>query len=138
MFDSELREKAIHGDYESECTRWVQKRTTGEYEGWFAINWNWDEDFYDVAKKISGARWNKPSVVVPPANFEEVLDFAKMYGFSVSDLAYEAIEQAHHLRDAALMVRVEAPIERPKASVLAIPPVLEVPQEVGVADEFRD
>jgi hypothetical protein len=138
IFDSELREKAIRGDYEPEYTRWVQRRIKGEYEGWFAINWGRDEDFYNVAKKISGARWSKPSVVVPPANFEEVLDFAKMYDFKISELAQEAIEQAMRIRDAALTVRVNMPAERSRVIVSSMPPVLDVPAEVGIADEFRD
>lgn len=138
IFDTELREKAIRGEYEPECTRWVQKRTTGDYKGWLAINWERNEDFYNAAKRISGARWSRPSVVVPPANFEEVLDFAKMYGFKVSEMAQEAIEQARRIKDAALTVRVELPAEPSKELATGKPPVLDVPQEVGIADEFRD
>ncbi|MHB8171199.1 MAG: hypothetical protein ACYDG6_06620 [Thermincolia bacterium] len=136
IFDTEIRQKAVRGEYASESTRWIQKRNNGEYAGWLAISWGREEDFYNAAKRISGARWSKPSVVVPPANFEEVLDFAKMYDFKVSELAQEAIEQARRMRDATLTVRVDAPVE---SKVVACGrPLLDIPQEVGIAEEFKE
>ncbi|TEB13344.1 hypothetical protein [Pelotomaculum propionicicum] len=138
IYDEAIRARAIAGDYEPECTRWVQLRTSEKYTGWLAINWSRPDDFYKAAKRIAGARWSSPSVVVPPENFEEVLDFAQMYGFKVSDMALEAIEQARRDKEAALVVSVEAPKEKPREIASGKPPVLEVPAEVGINDEFRE
>lgn len=54
IFDEGIRNKAISGNYEPECTRWILKRITGEYSGWFAISWDKDK-------------------VVPPAKPENVV-----------------------------------------------------------------
>lgn len=139
IFDEEIREKAITGTYEPECTRWIMVRNEdAAYAGWFAIVWAREEDFYKAAKKIAGAKYSRPHVVVPPEQFEEVLDFAKMYGFKVSTWARELIENARTARENMLVVKVDLPKEPEKVSVSGRPPVLEVPAEVGVADEFRD
>lgn len=138
IFDDGVRKKAISGAYEHECTRWVQLRTGEKYQGWLAISWDHGDDFYGAAKKLPGAHWSKPSVVVPVENFDEVLDFAKMYGFQVSDLTQEAIDQARCTRDATLTVNVAPPKEPEKVIASSRPPVLEVPVEVQVDDEFRE
>ncbi len=138
IYDESIREKAISGDYELECTRWVQLRTGEKYNGWLAINWDRADDFYKAAKRIAGARWSSPSMVVPPENFEEVLDFAQMYGFKVSQAAQEAIDAARMARENTLVAKVSAPSSRDKMVADGRPPVLEVPAEVGIADEFKD
>lgn len=139
IFDPEIREKAITGKYEPECTRWVMLRT-GEcdYTGWFAISWGRDEDFYQAAKKISGSRYSKPSVVVPTTSFEEVLDFAGMYRFKLSPGALSAVEAARRIKENALLAEVSVPNEQRRPVALNQPPLLEVPTEVGIADEFKD
>lgn len=138
IYDESIRNKAITGDYEPECTCWVQKRTEGKYDGWLAINWGHDEDFYSVAKRLPGARWSKPSMVVPPENFEEVLDFAQMYGFKVSEAAQGVIEAARYAKEATLTAKVEPVKKQGKVIADGKPPVLEVPVEVGIDDEFKD
>jgi len=139
IFNENIRARAIASDYEPEHTRWIMTRKEeAKYGGWFAIRWDRDDDFYKAAKKLPGARWSSPHVVVPTANFEEVIDFAKMYGFKVSDSAQETAEQARRIKDIALTVRIEVPTEPEKMIVSGHPPMLEVPTEVGVADEFRD
>jgi len=138
IYDEVVRAKAIAGDYEQECTRWVQLRTSEKYNGWLAINWERSDDFYKAAKRIAGARWSSPSVVVPPENFEEVLDFAQMYGFKISEAAQEAIGAARVARENTLTVSVSKPAGRDRTTADGRPPMLEVPKEVGVADEFKD
>ena len=86
IFDEDLKNMAINGSYRDEQTRWITKRISGEYTGWFAIRWHrYRENFYREVKRIAGSRWSSPNVVVPPEHFEEVLDFAEMYGFELSD-----------------------------------------------------
>jgi hypothetical protein len=139
IYDETIRQKAIAGEYEPECKRWIQVRLSGEYEGWLAINWNdHNEDLYRAAKKIAGARWSNPSMVVPPENYLEVLDFAEMYKFNISAKAREVIENAKALREASLTTGVKIPKSKRLLEPGKIPEKLEVPQEVTIDDEFRD
>ncbi len=138
IFDEALRARAIKGEFEPECRRWVKKRTAGEYAGWFSLSWPYEEDFYKAAKKLPGSRYSKPDVVVPAEQFEQVQDFAEMYGFQLSAGAKEISETAKKIKDAALTARVE---ERENAA----PPVpgrkprkLAVPENVPVAEEFKE
>jgi hypothetical protein len=138
IYDSELREKVIAGDYEPEQTRWVMRRKDGaKYAGWFAISWGKDDDLYAAAKRIPGSRYDKPSVVVPPEQFEQVLDFAGRYGFAVSEMAQALADEARAAKEVMLVVIIEA---KPKEAVTTgvKPPVLDVPQEVGVDESLRD
>ena len=138
IFDAEIREKAISADYKPECTRWVMSRTDGKYEGWLSISWSRDEDLYRKAKAITGAKYDKPNVVVSPEHFEEVLDFAEMYKFELSDGAKRIVEKAEELRDNAIVASPTAPKKMERAVVCDKPTVLEVPENVEIADEFKD
>jgi hypothetical protein len=139
IYDETVRQKAISGEYEPECRRWVQVRLSGEYEGWLAINWDGhNEDLYRAAKKIAGARWSNPSMVVPSENYLEVLDFAEMYKFNISQKAKEVIENAKALREVSLTTGVKVPKSERLPKPGDKPETLEVPQEVDIDDEFRD
>lgn len=137
IFDVKIREMAVTGKYEPECTRWILVRTDGKYKGWLAINWSRDEDFYKAGRRIAGSRWDKPSIIVPPESFEEVLDFAKMYGFKLSEAAQNAVDAARLVKEKALVVNIEA-LEDSKVPPGNFPPVLDMPVGVGIDDEFRD
>lgn len=139
IYDENIRQKAISGEYEPECRRWVQVRQKDQYKGWLAINWDGhDDDLYRAAKKIVGARWSNPSMVVPPENYLEVLDFADMYKFNISQKAKEVIEKAKALREASLTTGVKVPKSERLPEPGKAPEKLEVPQEVTIDDEFRD
>lgn len=138
IYDAEIRERAVNGKYKPECRRWILVRKQGvKYAGWLAIWWDRREgDYYTAAHGIAGARWSKPSVVVPPENYEEVLDFAQMYGFQVSEAAERAIEAAQAMKARTLVPNTP---DKPKEVIPSgKPPVLEVPDEVEIDDEFRD
>jgi len=139
VYDPEVRRKAIEGDYEPECKRWIMARVKGEYEGWLAVNWKgYDDDLYYAAKKIAGARWSNPSMVVPPENYTEVLDFAQMYGFGISEKAQAIIDVARELKEKALTTGVKVPKSMKNSEPGAVPPVLEVPDEVKIDKELRE
>lgn len=105
--DELMREMAVSGEYEPECPRQVLARTSGEHEGWFVLWWMYKEDCYDAAKQITASRYDKPNVVVPPEQFEEVIDFAKIHKFRFSQGAFELVAQAKAMRESALVVSVE-------------------------------
>ncbi len=138
IFDAEIREKAIHASYEPECTRWILARSGKEYDGWLAIVWDREDDFYKAARRLPGSRYSSPSVVVRPEHYEEVLDFAGRYGFKVSANAQSLINAAKEIRERALIPHIDAPEEAEHVSISRVPPVLEVPVEVGIDDEFKD
>ena len=91
--DNDLCRRAIAGEYEAECTRWIKLRVGGQYVGYLSIGWTkGDQDIYNAARKIHGSKWDKPNVVVPIECYAEVEDFADMLGFQFSDGAKKAIE----------------------------------------------
>lgn len=138
IFDDTLRVHAVYGTYEPESKRWIAKRTMGKYDGWFVISWPKDDDFYQAAKRLRGSRYDKPLIVVPAEQFQEVLDFAEMYQFSISDGAKSLIETAKAVREGALTASVKSPEERRLPEPGDKPAPLAVPDNVEVADEFKD
>lgn len=138
IFDTDLRAKAIAGKYESECHRWIMKRIKGDYAGWFSISWPREEDFYKAAKKLPGSRYDKPDIVVPSEQFEQVLDFAEMYEFNLSPGAQEAAEAARKIKEAAMTVHIETKKEIKHPLPGDKPAHQDVPESVEVADEFKE
>lgn len=140
LFDEDLRGRAISGAFEPECRLWIYRRTTGKYTGWFAILWPRDgRNYYDAARKLPGSRYDKPFVVVPAAQFEQVLDFAEMFQFRLTEAAERIAEQARQTKQAALVAQPAEPGESPAGQAPSRKPQpLAVPENVGVADEFRE
>ncbi len=139
ILDDTIRAAAMAGTYASECTRWVTMQVAGEYAGWFTLTWGRDEDYYAAARRIPGTRYHAPAVVVPPAQFEQWLDFAARYDFALSDAAGQAVATARAAKDAQLVVQ-PAPRKRARAVVVPgdVPPVLVVPESVDIAPELQD
>jgi hypothetical protein len=138
-FDEVLRARIATSDFKPERTRWILKIIKGEYTGWFAVKWGRDEDYYTVARKIKDSKYSSPHVVVPSAQFDQVLDFAQRYDFKLSEASQEVVRQAQE--DKARMLVVVREPAQPKKRTIApgnTPPVLIVPESVEVADELRD
>ena len=89
-----IRAAAVSGEFRPEQTRWVLLRTSGDYEGYLSIKFpRGDEETYQSARKLSGARWSNPNVVVPVSSADEVAEFAKMKNFAVSPAAQKAMDE---------------------------------------------
>jgi len=102
IFDEELRQKAIDGEYEPEHTRWILN-----YKGRFSIKWKrYYEDFYQEARKIPTSKWDNPTVKVKSEQFEAVLDFANEYDFRFTPKAQELLEEARAIKEAQLIPQV--------------------------------
>lgn len=138
IFDEGIRLRAISGEFEHECKRWVYRYTGEKYTGWFALRWPRGEDFFKVAKRLPGSRWNKPYVVVPPEQFEQVLDFAEMYEFRLTSHAQAVVEEARRLKETTLTAEIVAPKKSKSRKAQINPGSLPVPENVQVADEFKD
>jgi hypothetical protein len=140
LLDDAIRAAAIAGDYAPECTRWVQKCQAGEHKGWFVILWARSEDFYAAARKITGSRYDAPHVVVPPEQYEQVLDFAARYGFQLSDAAQGVVDVARAAKAQMLTVQPtpKRKVTAPADAASDVPPVMVVPDDVQIAPELRD
>lgn len=135
IFDAEIRNKAISGEFKPEKTRWVEKKD----DDWFKLIWPFKEDFYRTARKIPGSLYDNKCkrVVIPTSKFDEILDFAERFDFSISESAMQMIEKAKEYYENALV----ADVERKKVE-LREPcegaPVLNVPKEVEIDESLRD
>lgn len=125
------REKAISGMYEPEQKRWIKRLVDGKYKDYFSLTWEYgNQTIYEATKSIAGSRWSKPSVVIPAAQYEAVLDLADEFGFRLSEGAEELIESAKKTKESSLVVTPEDapdPINEDKRST---------PGEID--DELRD
>lgn len=138
IFDADIRARAINGQYEPECHRWIMKRTANQYTGWFSISWPRGEDFFRAAKKLPGSKYDKPDIVVPAEQFEQVLDFAEMYEFNLSPGAQELAEIARKLRDSVLTAKVEIRDDAVMPEPGKRPRKLDIPEKVEVSGEFKE
>ena len=139
VYDEQIRQNAINGKYEPEITRWIMARVKGKYKGWFSLSWDRDEDFYKVARRVAGSKYDRPNVVLPPEQFEQVLDFAQMYDFKLSPGALEIVNAAKDAKEKVLVVKVDKPKEKMESIIPDNkPPVLETPKEVGIDETLRD
>lgn len=93
ILDPCIREKAIKGQYEPECVRWISHYFSGNYKGWLAIGWEYGNDkLYKAIRNIPGSRYASPKVAVKVEHYKEVEDLAKLFGFKFTKRAKEAIE----------------------------------------------
>ncbi len=108
----EIREKAITGQFEPECKRWIVKHETDTTEVCIEIPYG-NDDIYRAAKKINGAHWQtKRGMMVPVSSFDELLDFAECMGYKLTLAAKTAIDNAiaEHEMLIAKRTSVEAPV----------------------------
>jgi hypothetical protein len=139
VLDQSLREAIVAGTFEPEHTRWISAMVKGDHVGWFCVKWGEFEDYYNVARKIAHSRYEKPHVVIPPASFEQVLDFAGRYGFRLTTGAQEIADQARFIHEHTVIVkRPEVSLDNRVTVASTKPPVLAIPEQVEIAEEFSD
>ena len=89
--DADVKNAAVAGDYVAECTNWV-KWASGH--GKLAVVWDgMDDQLYNAAKMLPGAKWGCGAMLVPVEFFREVQDFAENMGFSISGVARKKIRE---------------------------------------------
>lgn len=136
IFDESMRARIAKGDFEPEQTRWIMKQAIGSHQGWFTIRWGYNEDFYDAARRIEASKYDGRNVVVPPEQFEQVLDFAGRYDFKLSEGAQDAVLMAKKAKESMLLAQAKprkaqkAPVPAKKPIVLAVPVVIEVDEDL--------
>jgi len=138
IYNESIRQAAISGTYQEEQTRWISVYTTGSNKGNLCISWSRDEDYYRAAKSLPTAKYVKPNIAVDIEHFEDILDFAEINGFSISDAAQNAIDAAEQIKEKSLVVHIE-PIETEQRIKMSDKPEkLAVPDDVDINDELLD
>jgi hypothetical protein len=126
---------AVAQTFTPEPVRIISRAKGGEYDGWFSIWWHKERGglLKEIVKRLPGSRWQGGSVVVPPEQFEAVLDFAEMYACAVSPDAILLAQEARAERDAAVVVQL-APMAMPElpAGGNGRPQLLDVPESVEI------
>lgn len=139
IYDEAVRNAAIDGHYTEEQTRWITAYTSGKHKGRFCISWHWDDDFYRDAKRLPTARYVKPNISVGAEHFDEILDFAEVNGFSLSDAAMALVDSARKAKQSALVAKVDiTPVQERRKGLVGAPEKMDVPEDVEVNDELRD
>lgn len=105
IIDEEVRKNAIEGVYEPECTRWIYRRGKGQYKGWLDIDWKERNDsLYRIARKLPGSKWDS-GVMVKVNYYQEIEEFARLYGFRFTKRAQEVIDE--YIQAQKLVQKVE-------------------------------
>lgn len=128
-------------NYTPESFRHVRRYVAGEYADWFCLTWARHEDLYGLATRLPSAHWDGRAVVVSREYFAEVLDFAEVHGFSVSDGAHTLAAIARQEQDSMLIVQVPplpsvVPVADKRAA-LAAPEFVEIDRDL-LDDEYDD
>lgn len=135
----EVMETAVAQSFEPEPVRTIHKRTGGNYDGWFAIWWHKERGgrLEDARRGLSGSRWDNGRLVVPPEQFEAVLDFAAQYDCYLSPGALALAEEARAEQDAAIVVDLSLaavpelpPINGRKPTTLPVPEIVELDNDL--------
>jgi len=114
IYDKEIRENAITGDFEAECTRWILVRTNGKYEGWFAIWFKERNDrLYQLARRIKGSIWDNPVILINPKHYKEIEEYAELNDFKISEMAFEIINN-EKTKEKNIVVANIVEINKPK------------------------
>ncbi len=93
ILDEGIRNNAINGIFEEECTRWIYARVSGKYKGCFAIMWRGrNNNLYEKARSLPGSRWDS-AVIVKVEHYKEVEEFAELYGFKFTEGAKKLIDE---------------------------------------------
>lgn len=118
ILDEEVRRKAIEGDFDPECHRWIYHRKNTKK---LAIGWDgWNDTLYKNAKSLPGARWDSGSMLVGVEHYEVVEEFADLYGFRFTTAARRLIDE---YKAAVNKITIVNPVK-----------VEETPQKDGLAE----
>lgn len=96
--DPKVREMAINGMFEPECERWIQYNTKKEK---LAIRWfDRNEYMYNAARKIPTSSYYSltGSVLVDISHYEEVIEYAALYGCKISKRAQVEIDRYKNIK----------------------------------------
>lgn len=129
----ELADRAIKAEYEPECKRWIT--VLNKTKICIGINYG-DDDIYRAARKISGAAWERGAgVIVPASSYDEIRDFADIYGYKLSPITESMLTDAETERNKILDGAVSVAKKEPQKRADKLKSKLEL---TGVIDDLRD
>jgi hypothetical protein len=132
---ADLQEKIINKDFIKEQTRWIFRHTHNncKFDGWFAFKWSRNDDFYSIVKRLKCTKYCSPSVVVPPEQYNLVLDFSEQHHFSLSEKASKIISEQENNKKQR--IRVEFDINQ---NSIKNNEKIEKNTTYSILDEFKD
>lgn len=104
IMDKEIIKKAVSGEFTPERKRWVAWSPDKER---LAIEWEKNEEIYQKAKMLPGAYYSNGQIFVKKEFFNEVMDFAECYGFSISPGAFKKIEEEKKAMEERIIVKAQ-------------------------------
>ena len=111
--DDLVREKAESANFVPECRRWIKKSKNGGY----VIRWDRDDkDFYKFAMALPGAKYSRDEggVAVSAVHWREILDFAYIHDFKLSEKARAVADAAKDAEIPSQPSEPPVPVERDK------------------------
>lgn len=91
--DDDIKNMAVSANFAPECRKWVTLIVSGDYAGYLSIKFDRDDYLYRQAKRLPKSKWHCGQMVVPIDCYNDVMDFASMLDFRVSDDATQAIDR---------------------------------------------
>lgn len=131
ILDEEIRNNAINGLYEPECTNWIFKIADSDL---LVIRWKGlDDKLYKAAKSLPGAYWNS-GMKIKIWHYKEVEEFAELYGFKFSTGATKAIDE---YKKSLNKVEVVTPVEvKEKENIDGLEKILE--SNSDILEDLKD
>lgn len=121
MYDKEIIEKAINGNFKKEQSNIIYRLLSKEYENYLIIRWRgMNNDLYEKARKLPYSRWYNKGVIVPVKYYKEIEDFAELYNFKFSDGAKELLESYKNNIESAYLVKPKELEEKEEDPLKAI------------------
>lgn len=131
--DREAREQAITGNFLPEHKRWISKSKKGSFF-YIAISPNMPREISVNLKKIPTSNFHSGGIFLEPSHYEELEDFAEMYGFRFDPEARELLESYRLTLDSAPRVSPAPP--KPTEDINNLHKILE--SSGAILDDLAD
>lgn len=130
IYDEKVRNRAIHGEFEPECKRWIYM-----YKGEaLSIKWSgFDSSLYQKARSLPSSKWMDSSMVVKIDHYKLVEEFAELYGFKFTRKAQELIEAHKKSIEKSLIISPVKVDDKEKDGLKDI-----LNSEVEILDDLKD
>lgn len=148
VHDDVAREKTISGDFEAEHTRWIGFNARAilprflndkEPRPLFNVSWQRDDDVYEAAKALPGAKYANGSIYVPADSAGAIADFAAKYDFRLTPGAQDTVDKRHVEIINAILVKPRKKRSAPRASAPGkVPATMPAAVEGGVDAALLD
>lgn len=132
----ELRQAIAAGQFAPEIRRWVLVVKSGEHVNWFALKWSRQDDLYNKAMTLTGARYSSPYVIVPPEHYDEVEDFAEVHKMELSTAALTLVNKVKALMALAIVFSPSAYTDGPTDGQIELKETVEYAIDPDLADDL--